>query len=206
MSTQKINQLGALLPDQPCRCGLRGPSAESKSHTIAYIPYNRLQRYNQYTLPYRETSNAWNTHLRSWWSCSQIRVASTLLPRIGTPSLSSHVFQWKQCDGPVLSANSWDDLRYSRTNDDKWFVCVWHQLWVAFKMPLKPTTNAMIAQFSSLEWYAIPLTATNFDPQVWSRTLMIFQFERGSSPRDWWDCCFPMIWLLYCPAPLVIFG
>jgi hypothetical protein len=33
-------------------------------------------------------------------------------------------------------------------------------------MPLKPTTNAMIAQFSSLEWYAIPLTATNFDPQV----------------------------------------
>ena len=98
----------------------------------------------------------------------------------------------------VDSANSWDDLRYSRTNTLWLFniamghgqmvmtndLCVWHQLWVAFKMPLKPTTNAMIAQFSSLEWYAIPLTATNFDPQVWSRTLMIFQFERGSSPRD----------------------
>ena len=44
---------------------------------------------------------AWSTWNTQRINRSQIRLASTLLPRIGTPSLSSHVFQWKQCDGPV---------------------------------------------------------------------------------------------------------
>eukprot|EP00435_Cladocopium_sp_Y103_P059939 s1381_g21.t1 len=33
---------------------------------------------------------------------AEIRLASTLLPRIGTPSLSSHVFQWKQSQSQGL--------------------------------------------------------------------------------------------------------
>ena len=120
--------------DRPRTCrfvvsGLRGPSAESKSHTIAYIPYNRLQRYNQYTLPYPETSNAWNTHLRS----STILLADTrginIAPAhwyafIIKSCLSVETVRWPSPFLPVTlffliavdSANSWDDLRYSRTN------------------------------------------------------------------------------------------
>ena len=37
---------------------------------------------------------------------NEIRVASTLLPRIGTPSLSSHVFQWKQSQSQGSLAGS----------------------------------------------------------------------------------------------------